>query len=108
MALTKYHIIDLNENSPIYLRVFINKGETPTLYTGINIDANDWSFNTSLPLENSFENINLNKKLTELKTLISSSVKEKIRNGETVCEDWVKDKMDNFFESYKVRYAFFL
>ena len=103
MAFTKYHIIDLNEKSPIYIRVFINKGETTTLYTGINIDANDWSFNTSLPLENSFENINLNKKLNELKNLVSNRVKEKINKGESVSEDWLKDKIDNFFESYKVR-----
>lgn len=98
MATIKYLLQSKNENSPIYLRLSVGRGNTPKRKTGLSINFKDWSFTTDLPKQTSANNKNLTTDLLDLKKEIFKKVNDANSNGEEINGDWLQYHIDLHFE----------
>ncbi len=97
MATIKLQLIGKAENSPIYLRLSVNRGLTPRAKTGLFINSKNWSSDKGLPKQTTSENKNLSIDLQNLKVYIFKKFNEANSKGVEISKDWLEHNIDVFF-----------
>lgn len=98
MASIKFQILSKSEQSPIYLRLSIRRGNTPRRKTGLVINPKDWSNSKGLPKQNNGNNKNLSSVLRKLESFIIERYNSSNANGDTIDGNWLSFNIDLFFE----------
>lgn len=98
MATIKFLLQSQSDNSPIYLRLSVNKTNSIKRKTGLFINSNDWSKPTGLPKQNCPENKNLTTDLKDLETKILKNFNVADNNSIEIDGEWLTNKIDIHFK----------
>ena len=97
MATVKFQLLSESETAPIYLRLSVKRNLSPRAKTGLHIAPKNWS-TTNFPKTNTPTNKNLKSSLQKLETYILEEVNNANTNGMLTNTNWLKHKIDLFFE----------
>lgn len=97
MATTKFLLQGKSTPTPVYLRLSIERGNTPKRKTGLVIDRKDWSTDTNLPKQNTAQNKNLNSKLRKLNNHILDRFNNAYSEGVQINGEWLQNEIDAHF-----------
>lgn len=98
MATIKYLLQSQTDNSPIYLRLSLNRTSSVKRKTGLFINATDWSKATGLPKQNEATNKATHSKLRKLKDIILDKLNEDHSKGITIDGVWLTYHIDLHFK----------
>ncbi|MGZ0016893.1 phage integrase SAM-like domain-containing protein [Yeosuana sp. AK3] len=98
MATIKYLLQSESENSPIYMRLSIDKSKSIKRKTGLYINHKDWSKSSGLPKQNETSSKELTSKLRKLKNVILDKLNDANSQGETINGDWLIYQIDLYFK----------
>lgn len=97
MASIKFQLLSKSDSAPIYVRLSIKRGLTPRAKTGLHINPKDWS-TSNFPKTNTTTNKVLKSDLQKLETYILDEVNKINTTGGKINTNWLKFKIDLFFE----------
>lgn len=95
MPTIKYRVLSQKPNSTIYVRFSIKRGQVLQVKTPFIVDAKNWNFETSIPIQKRAENKILLDKLRDLETYIFKSYDRDLFNKEFT-NDWLRIQIDRF------------
>lgn len=95
MPTIKYRVLSQKPNSTIYVRFSIKRGQVLQVKTPFIVDAKNWNFETSTPIQKRAENKILLDKLRDLETYIFKSYDRDLFNKEFT-NDWLRIQIDRF------------
>lgn len=95
MATIKYRVLSQKPNSTIYIRFSIKRGQVLQVKTPFLVDAKNWNFETSTPIQKRAENKILLDKLRDLETYIFKSYDRDLFNKEFT-NDWLRVQIERF------------
>ncbi|HEY9167976.1 MAG TPA: phage integrase SAM-like domain-containing protein [Lutibacter sp.] len=98
MATIKFLLQSQSDNSPIYLRLSINRANSIKRKIGLFINSNDWSKSAGFPKENNTDNKNLKTDLKDLESKILKKFNMAFSNGVEINGNWLTNKIDLHFE----------
>jgi integrase len=98
MATIKYRIKGSSRNQSIYLKLSLGRNKVYEKKTGLSINKNDWSNETSLPKQNIAKNKKLGNDLKKLETDIFDRINEAQTIGRTINSNWLGQQIDIYFE----------
>jgi len=98
MATIKFILQSKSSNASIYLRLSIDRTTSFKRKTGLSINYNDWSKDTSLPKQNKPYNKNLTTDLKDLESKILKDLNNANTKGFEVNGDWLINRIDLFFK----------
>jgi hypothetical protein len=102
MATIKYILQSQSDNSPIYLRLSIDRNNSTKRKTGIYINSKDWSKPTGMPKQNSASNKAITSSLRKLKDYVLDKFNNDNSSGITIEGDWLKYQIDLYFKRISV------
>ena len=95
MPTIKYRVLSQKPNSTIYVRFSIKRGQVLQVKTPFIVDAKNWNFETSTPIQKRAENKILLDKLRDLETYILKSYDRDLFNKEFT-NDWLRVQIERF------------
>lgn len=98
MATIKYLLQSQSENSPIYMRLSIDKSKSLKRKTGLYINHKDWSKSSGFPKQNETNNKALTSKLRKLSDAILDKLNDSNSAGESINGDWLIYQIDLHFK----------
>jgi len=97
MATIRYLIQSKSGNSPIYLRLTLNRKSQIKRKTGLFINSKDWSTPTGLPKQNDASNKSITTDLRKLKNKVLDKLNIANSEGKTINGDWLLFQIDLHF-----------
>jgi len=98
MATIKYLLQGKTSQSEIYLRLSLNRKQVYKRKTGLSIDFKHWSTDKGYPKQTVADNKKLTVDLRDLEVKIFKDVNDASTNGKIITSDWLKFRIDLFFE----------
>ncbi|MHB1107771.1 MAG: phage integrase SAM-like domain-containing protein [Lutibacter sp.] len=98
MATIKFLLQSQSDNSPIYLRLSINRANSIKRKVGLFINSNEWSKATGLPKKNESTNKDITSKLRKLADKILDKFNDANSQGLTIDGDWLTYHIDLHFK----------
>jgi len=96
MATVKFQLLSESENAPIYLRLSVNRNNSPRAKTGLHIAPKNWS-TSNYPKTNTSTNKKLKSDLQKLETYILDEVNNANTTGKQINISWLKHNINLFF-----------
>lgn len=98
MATIRFLLQGTSNNSPIYLRLTLNRTTQIKRKIGLFINPNDWSKATGLPKQNEATNKEITSKLRKLEDKIIDNFNDAHGQGATIDGDWLINQIDLHFK----------
>ncbi|WP_158975603.1 site-specific integrase [Cellulophaga sp. L1A9] len=98
MATVKFQLQSKKDNSPIYLRLSINRNLVIRRKTGLFINFSDWSSNTSLPKQTTPSNKNTSSQLQKLAVVVIDKFNDSNAKGAEINGEWLQHCIEVYFK----------
>ncbi len=97
MATVKFLLQSKSSNAPIYVRLSIGRGNTPTRKTGLNCNAQNWSKAKGFPIPKDTDTKKVKANLSKLELSILNAYNRDNAEGLTIDGQWLEVVIDSHF-----------